>query len=704
MKIFLVSLLFVISSGFLGRSSDSRPEPLLTWPELQRRAAKFGTVLTLPIFENSAEEVTKSADDAIAKANSALDAIGRLNPQKITFRNTVRALDDLDSDISQVGNRIGLLSQAHPDARVRDAAVSATQKLADWAVTADYRKDVYNAVKLLVATNPKLQGEDKRLLEDQLRSYKRAGLELPEDQQKDVEALRKQLSRTETLFQINLNNAATPVKFSRAELDGVPDNLIRKFKTGEDEYTVDANVTFQFILVIDNATDEEARKKLYIARDNRGREKNLPILTEMIRLRGEIAHKLGYNSWADYQTEIRMAKDGETALAFLEKLKDGLEPKYRAELQEFKQIKAASKGSTTPEVNIWDWRYCAEKLRQEKYQVDAEALRVYFPYEKVLQGMFDIYERVFGIRIQEVKPPSSYVNGLKLYAVIDKNSSAPLGMFYMDMFPRVGKYNHFANFPIIDGKRLEGGKYQRPTTSLICNFPPPTKDAPSLMTHGDVTTIFHEFGHAMHSILTQAKYVRFSGTNVPLDFVEAPSQMLEYFTWDKNVLDSFAVDYRDPAKKIPPQILDQLKAADLATKGCYYRRQLSFGILDLMLHSRLTADQLKDLVAFSNNILGDVFLPPDPGTAMITSFDHLTGYSAGYYGYAWADAIAADMASVFQQAPDGFLDTKIGRRLRDEIYAQGNSRDVSISIEKFLSRKQSIEPFLKHVGIQQVKR
>src|SRR5262249_3246050 len=217
----------------------------------------------------------------IAKANSALDAIGRLNPQKITFRNTVRALDDLDSDLSQVSNRIGLLSQAHPDARVRDAAVSATQKLADWAVTADYRKDVYNAVKLLVATNPKLQGEDKRLLEDQLRSYKRAGLELPEDQQKDVEALRKQLSRTETLFQINLNNASTPVKFSRAELDGVPDNLIRKFKTGEDEYTVDANVTFQFILVIDNATDEEARKKLYIARDNRGREKNLPILTEM---------------------------------------------------------------------------------------------------------------------------------------------------------------------------------------------------------------------------------------------------------------------------------------------------------------------------------------------------------------------------------------------------------------------------------------
>jgi Zn-dependent oligopeptidase len=176
--------------------------------------------------------------------------------------------------------------------------------------------------------------------------------------------------------------------------------------------------------------------------------------------------------------------------------------------------------------------------------------------------------------------------------------------------------------------------------------------------------------------------------------------MLEYFTWDKKVLDSFAADYRDPGKKIPQEVLTQLKAADLATKGCFYRRQLSFGILDLTLHSGLTADQLANLPEFSNKILGEVFLPPDPSTAMIASFDHLMGYGAGYYGYAWADAIAADMASVFQSAPDGFLDAKIGRRLRDEIYAEGNSRDITVSIEKFLRRNQSIDPFLKHLGIQ----
>jgi thimet oligopeptidase len=697
-----ILLFLVVSLGSvpIGAETKNDAGQKVSFADLQKKAAKFGTVLTLPTFENTPAEVAKTTDNTIAKANKALDAIGRLDSKKVTFQNTFRALDDIQAEVIQEENRIGVLSQAHPEAQVREAAIEADQKFSDWAVGVDYRKDVYKAVKAFAATSPNLQGEDRRLFDEQLRDYKRAGLDLPEDQQKEVEDLRKELAKSQTLFEFNVNNAAAPVKFTRTELEGVPDDLLAKLKAGEDEYVIDANVTFQMAEVMDNAENEETRKKLYIARDNRARARNIDLLRKVLKLRADIAHKLGYNSWADYQTETRMAKNGETALGFLEKLKDGLEPKYRMELAEFKQIKAASKGSTTPEVNIWDWRYCAEQLRRQKYQIDAEGLRVYFPFENVLQGMFNVYERIFAIRIREVPPPSKYVGDLRLYAVIDKDSGAPLGMLYMDMFPRPGKFHHFANFSLIDGKRLENGKYQRPTTELICNFPPPTKDGPSLMTHEDVTTIFHEFGHAMHAILTQAKYVRFAGTNVPRDFVEAPSQMLEYFTWDKKVLDSFAADYRDPSKKIPQEVLTQLKAADLATKGCFYRRQLSFGILDLTLHGNLTADQLANLPDFSNKILGEVFLPPDPSTAMVASFDHLMGYGAGYYGYAWADAIAADMASVFQAAPDGFLDSKIGRRLRDEIYAQGNSREITDSIERFLRRKQSIDPFLRHVGIQ----
>jgi Zn-dependent oligopeptidase len=267
------------------------------------------------------------------------------------------------------------------------------------------------------------------------------------------------------------------------------------------------------------------------------------------------------------------------------------------------------------------------------------------------------------------------------------------------MFPREGKFNHFAEFSIIDGKLLSDGKYQRPVAALICNFPSPDNGRPSLMAHEDVVTIFHEFGHAMHCILTRASYGRFAGTSVPGDFVEAPSQMLENWAWDIKVLDSFAADYRDPSKKIPAEILDKLKEAKLATEGNFYRRQLSFGLADLALHTQIHAGNEQQTVSLANKIAGDTFYPELPDTAFVASFGHLMGYDAGYYGYAWADAIAADMATVFQGAPDGFFDRDAGMRLRREIYTQGDSRDVQISIEKFLGRPESIGPFLKKIGI-----
>jgi len=318
----------------------------------------------------------------------------------------------------------------------------------------------------------------------------------------------------------------------------------------------------------------------------------------------------------------------------------------------------------------------------------------------VTAGMFAIYQRIFGVSFQRVDPPYKWVDDLQLWAVMDTKTGEPLGFFYLDLFPREGKYNHFAVFGITEGKRLADGTYQRPVCSLVCNFPPPSPDKPSLLKHGDVETLFHEFGHAMHGVLTRAKFSRFSGSSVPRDFVEAPSQMLENWVWDKNVLDSFAADYRDPSKKIPPQILGQLKAAKYAVYGCFYRRQLSFGLMDLNLHTQITEANVNDAIPFANRTLNEVFLPVPENTALVAYFGHFTGYDAGYYGYAWADAIAADMATVFEKAPEGFFDVNAGRRLRDEIYAVGDSRDVNVSIEKFLGRQRSIEPFLKKIGVQ----
>jgi thimet oligopeptidase len=395
-----------------------------------------------------------------------------------------------------------------------------------------------------------------------------------------------------------------------------------------------------------------------------------------------------------------MAKTAARAQEFLEKLKAGLQPKFDAETAQFRALKARETGDPNAQIHLWDWRYFANQLKKEKYTVDEDALKVYFPYQQCLDGMFAIYQRIFGLRFQRVTPPYEWVEGLQLYAVSDAASGEPLGLFYLDMFPREGKYNHFAEFGIIDGKLREDGVYQRPTVALICNFPSPRADRPSLLEHEDVVTLFHEFGHAMHAILTRAKYSRFAGTSVPGDFVEAPSQMLENWPWDKKVLDSFAADYRDPSKKIPPEILGQLKAAKLAVEGTTYRRQLAFGLSDMALHTRIHAGNAGEASPLADKIAGATFLPEPPETAWVAYFGHIMdGYDAGYYGYAWADAIAADMATVFEKAHDGYFDQRAGRRLRREIYEMGNSRDIEISIEKFLGRKESIKPFLKKIGM-----
>ena len=414
----------------------------------------------------------------------------------------------------------------------------------------------------------------------------------------------------------------------------------------------------------------------------------------------KIALGLGYKSWDDYQPEIRMAKTGAGAKSYIDDLITGIQPKFDAEVSALQKMKASDTNAPTAKIDIWDWRYYTNQLKKQKFSVDTEALRAYFPFQSALEGMFNIYQSIFGLRFEKIAAPYKWIDDLQLYLVTDSATSEPLGMFYLDMFPREGKFNHFAEFEIIGGKLLPDGKYQRPTVALLCNFPPPSTDKPSLLSHSEVETLFHEFGHALHTITTRAKYGRFAGTHVPADFVEAPSQMLQNWVWDKKVLDTFAADYRDPSKKIPSEIIKKLNDAKLATAGVIYRRQFGFASLDLALHDRHPEEVPYDAVAISNPILERVFLPIDPSTTFVSYFGHLNGYDAGYYGYAWADAIAADMATVFEKAKDRYLNKQAGLRLRHEVYEQGDSRDVTVSIEKFLGRKQSIQPFLKKLGIR----
>jgi len=673
--------------------------------DFQKAAAKFNSVVTVPTFETTTNEVAATVAKTIADGNSALDTIGKLTAAQISFTNTFIALDDVNFLVGRTADRLSLIEQTSTNAGVRDAATDAIKQISEWSVGLDYRADVYHALKTFADTQPKLVGEDKKLLDDTLRDYRRAGLDLPKDQRDAVEKLRKELTALETDFENNVTKAHAELKFSKAELAGVPEDFLSQqgIKTGDDEYTLKANITFHYLMVEDNAKLEATRRRMMTAQCNLARATNIPLLKKILVDRDELAHDLGYASYADYATETRMVKNAATAISFLENLKTGLQPKYDAELKEFRDLKIAETGDTNTVVNAWDWRYYANQLKKTKYNVDAEQLRVYFPYQNVLNGMFAIYQRIFGLKFERVEAPYKWIGDLQLYTVSDAKTGEPMGLFYLDMFPRDGKYNHFAQFGIIEGKLLPDGKYQRPVCCLVCNFPPPQPDKPSLLSHDEVETIFHEFGHAMHTILTRAKYSRFSGTSVPQDFVEAPSQMLENWPWDKKVLDSFAADYRDPKKKIPQEILSQLKTARFATYATFYRRQLSFGLMDLALHTQIHATNADDVVPLSNKILSDVSFPVPPDTAFVAYFGHIIGYGAGYYGYAWADAIAADMATVFENSPDGFFDKTTGMRMRNEIYAVGDSRDINISIKKFLGRPRSLEPFLKRIGVRTAK-
>ncbi len=697
------NLPFLLVAGLLTACSSVHHKSAAQEDALKRfqeRAAKFNSVISVPAFETTTNEVQASVKQTIADGNAALDRIGKLGSCEVTFKNTVGALDDLGFQLGLVDNRLSLIKETSTAAAVRDTATDAVKELEEWMVGIDYREDVYRAVKAYADTQPALEGEDAKLLFETMRDYRRAGLDLPKTERDEVERLRKELSRLCTDFETNVTKAEKALKFTRAELEGVPEDFLKQIKTGDDQYTVMVNITWHYITVMDNAQREDTRKQLYIAQSNLAKDENVPLLEKILPLRDDIARKLGYKTSADYETEVKMVKNAATAIKFLNDLEAGLQPKFHAELDEFRQLKVRETGDPNARINVWDWRYFSNQLKKEKYNVDAEQLRVYFPYQRVLDGMFAIYQRIFGLTFERVEPPYKWIGDLQFYAVSDAQTGEPLGLFYLDMYPREGKYHHFAQFGIIEGKLLPDGKYQRPTCALICNFPSPTNDHPSLMSHDDVETIFHEFGHAMHTILTRAKYSRFSGTSVPRDFVEAPSQMLENWPWDKKVLDSFAADYRDPSKKIPPEILAKLKEARLATEGTRYERQVSFGLLDLALHTQIHDDNAPETVPLSNRVLGDAFLPVPENTAFVAYFGHIIGYGAGYYGYAWADAIAADMATVFEKSPDGYFDRQAGLRLRKEIYEPGDSRDVNVSIEKFLGRPRSLEPFLKKVGIE----
>ena len=661
--------------------------------QLQRKALQFNSVIREPGIEKTPADIQQSVSNTIAQVNTALGFMEKRDSHLATFADTAGVLDDLSWELSCTRNRLWLISATSTNKIMREAAAEAVKRLPQQNLGGEA---AYAALKTFAAGKPRLNKEDARLLSYMVQDYQRAGFDLPKAARDKITEMRQRLAGLIIDFDNNLAAAQDPVPFTKAELEGVPDSVLngKGVKTGENEYTFRS---FQFQALMENARREETRKRMFIAYCNRAARENTPVVQQILELRAGIAHALGYKSWADYAIEPRMARTAANARRFCENLRDGLQPGFEAELKQLATLKARDTGDPNAKIEWWDTDYYQEQLRKEKFNVDSEQLRVFFPYERVLSGMFAIYERVFGLEIKRVNPGCPWTDDLRLYAVSDAQTGAPMGLVYLDMFARNGKEDDNEESVLIPGKRLPNGLYQRPVALLLFHLPSPEPDKSLLLTHDEVVSLFHEFGHALHDVLTRANYSTFAGTRVPRDFVEAPSQMLEKWAWDKQVLDSFAADYRDPSKKIPPSVLNQLKAAKLETAAIRYRWEVAWALADLALHTEVKEGV--DSVKLSNQILGDVFLPVPEGTASVTGFVLLPRYDAACYGYPWAEAIAADMATVFEKSPKGFFDQQAGLRLRREIYETGNSREVNESIEKFLGRPQSIKPFLKELDV-----
>ncbi len=495
--------------------------PLRTLAEFQALAAPYHSEIRVPPFEPTPDQIRESATAAMAAGDAAIDRLARQDPAAATFESTFGALDALKSDAELAAARFDFIEQSNTGREMRDTAEEAVKKLQAWEIGIAYREDLYAALKAFAARAPALSGEDRRLLDFTMRDYRREGFELPAAERTAVEALFKELSPLETDFQTNVVKTRMPLVFTRAELAGVPDSFLTSpgVKTGDDAYTILVNVTPQRLMVEQNCSDAATRRKVSVAELHLAEDVNVPLFNRIVALRAEIARKLGYASWDDYQIEVKMAKNGATATQFIEDLVRGIKPKFDAELAELRELKVAETGDPKAQIDFSDWRYYQNRVVKQKYTVDSEALRVYFPYEHVLKGMFAIYQSIFGLKFEQLQAPYVWADGVTLWGVADARTGEPMGLFYLDMFPREGKYNHFAEFSLQPGRLLPGGTYLRPTAALLCNFPPPANGAPSLLDHQEVTTLFHEFGHAMHCILTRAHRGRFSGTAVPRDFV-----------------------------------------------------------------------------------------------------------------------------------------------------------------------------------------
>jgi len=636
-------------------------------------------------------EITQRCDAAIVSANATLDAIAATPPAGRTVDNTLLRFEQAMGDITDATSPLSIMSYVYPDPAISAEGSACEDKTGIFMVDVYTRRDLYNALHGLTPRN----ADEARLYNKTIRLFEKNGLRLPDDRLAKVREMMANLSSLENRFMTNLNNDNTTLEFTPQDLSGVPANVLAGFKqTDRGTYIVTTKYP-DYLAVILSAGRNETRKQMYYAYYNRQSVENTRLLEEAIVLREQIAQELGFATWADYRIDGRMAGNKENVLAFLAALKEPLKEKTKAEIAELLATKKKIDPSATS-VYPWDIYWLEEKVRVEKYALDDEKIRPYFPLDATLQGVFEQYSRLLGIRFVEVKDAKVWADGVKLYRIENATAGTTIAYLYVDLFPREGKYSHTMLAQIKSGRAGPNGSYSIPVSVLIGNMRAPEGDKPSLLSHDNVIDLFHELGHGLHASLTRAPYATLSGINVERDFVETPSQALEEWAWQPQVLDAISGLYTDPAQKLPADLRTRMIEARDLDAGIYYSRMLMFSDEDMAFH---TASGPVDVTNISDAMYEEMMgIRPIAGGHEPATIPHfMGGYDAGYYSYLWSKVYALNVAARFER--DGLTNTTTGTEFRHWILEPGNMHDGDVLLRGFLGKEPGMDVFYERLHI-----
>jgi oligopeptidase A len=665
---------------------------------------------TLPEFSKvEPKNIVADLEALLEKNRNDIAAVVEKNAQP-TWASLVTPLDEIHDRLSQFWSPISHLNSVQNTPEIREAYNASLPKLSDYYTELGQNKALYEAYKALAESDEakSLTPAQAEALTQTIRDFELSGVGLEGEPKKRYGEISARLSELGSQFGENVldsTRAWSKLITDEAELAGLPESALAQAKqmaqAKEQEgwlFTLDIP---SYLPVMSYADSQELRKEMYTAYATRaselsseGKFDNAPLIDEILALRHEMAQILGFDNYAELSVATKMAESGQQVVDFLSDLAVKSKPSAESDLADLKAFAKAEYG--VEELNSWDVGYYAEKLREKKYSISQEVLRPYFPINKVLSGLFHTAQTLFGVDIREESDFDTYHKDVQLFT-ISKNGE-DIARFFLDPYAREGKRGGAWMDECRVRRRLDDGRLQLPVAYLVCNFTQPIGDKPALLTHDEVTTLFHEFGHGLHHMLTQVEVSSVSGINgVAWDAVELPSQFMENWCWEPEALAHIAGHF-ETNEPLPQDLLDKMLAAKNFQSGMQMVRQLEFSLFDFRLH-REYQDGIK-----AQDVLDEVrsqvaVTVPPAFNRFQNSFSHIFagGYAAGYYSYKWAEVLSADAFSKFEE--DGIFNTETGAHFRDTILANGGSRPAAELFEAFRGREPSVDALLRHSGI-----